>query len=65
MKISELQKQLIACISKWGDREVKFLDLSSEEKFESVESIEFNGKEIILGDLTRAQDNAANAEFEN
>ena len=61
MKISDLCKLLIRCQNEWGDIEVHLMDLNDEGS-ESVESAEFDGEKIILGDLTRAQDNAINAD---
>lgn len=61
MKISELQKQLASCLTKWGDVDVHLMDLHDEGS-ESIHSLEFDGDKVILGDLTRAQDNHSNSD---
>lgn len=59
MKLDDLQKLLMRCRQDFGNVEVHFL---TDEDTESVECAEFDGDKIILGDLTRAQDNWANSE---
>jgi len=61
VKTEDLMKLLIRCRNEYGNVEVYLQDDEHNETPEKIEGAEFDGKKLLLTDLTRTQDNYMNS----